>query len=365
MDSFNSEKFKRIVVKVGSSVITNPDGSLNVIRMSRIVEDIASLHKEGISVVLVTSGAVAAGRSDVVPTKRNDEVSIKQMWAAIGQVKLMTTYQYLFQQYKIVAGQVLAAKETFSDRRHYLNVRNCIGAMLAHNVVPIVNENDTVSVSELMFTDNDELSGVIASMMGCEALLLLSNVYGIFTDDPSSPTAELIREVEPDSNWVNQYISPIKSNVGRGGMRTKCTVAQRLAAEGIDVFIANGNTDSIIYDIVNGKDVPRTHFIAAQVTRSDKWKWVAHSEDFAKSGVYVNKGAKDALLGEKPSSLLLVGVESIQGEFKQGDIIKVYCGEEQIAFGKAQYDSEDLKARNLIGAHRKKPLIYYNYLCLV
>lgn len=355
-------KFKRIAIKVGSNVITQSDGTLNIGRMLRIVEDIASLHKQGVDVILISSGAVAAGRNDVVPKKRTDILSMKQVWASIGQVKLMSNYQFLFEKYGMVAGQVLAAKESFGDRQHYLNMRNCVSAMLDNKVVPIVNENDTISISELMFTDNDELSGMMAAMMGCGTLIILSNVDGIFTGAPGEEGSELIREVDGKKD-LEQYIAPVKSAFGRGGMLTKYSIAQKIASEGTDVYIANGTRDSIITDIVREKDVPCTHFVPAEREKPDVWKWLSHSEAFAKGVVYVNKGAKEALYGEKPTSLLLIGVEKIEGSFKKGDIIRVLDSEgEQIGIGRSQYDS--IQAEALLGTKRKKPLIYYNYLCI-
>lgn len=362
MNTINTQ-FKRIAVKVGSNVITQLDGSLNTGRMLRIVEDIAALHKQGVDIVLITSGAVAAGRGDVVPTKRTDEVSAKQMWAAIGQVKLMSNYQFLFGKYGIVAGQVLAAKESFSDRRHYLNMRNCISALLDNKIIPVVNENDTISISELMFTDNDELSGMIASMMGCDSLIILSNVDGIFTGIPGEGDSTLIREVDLNSRDVERYIAPVKSGFGRGGMLTKYSIARKVSSEGTHVYIANGTRDSILSDIVRGKDVPNTHFLAADVEKDDVRKWLSHSEAFAKGAVYVNNGAKEALCSDKASSLLLIGVEKVEGLFSKGDIIRILDSEgEQVGIGKSQYDSET--AESLKGEKRKKPLIYYNYMLI-
>src|SRR5512133_1260073 len=197
--------------------------------MLRIVEDIAILYKQGIEVILISSGAVAAGRSEVSPSKKTDIIVAKQIWAAIGQVKLMSNYQFLFGKYNIQAGQVLASKESFRDRRHYLNMKNCISAMLENKVLPIVNENDTISINELMFTDNDELSGLISSMMDCDTLIILSNVDGVYTGIPGEDGTEMISEISEDSEDLNKYISSVKSGFGRGGMFTKCSVARKIA----------------------------------------------------------------------------------------------------------------------------------------
>ena len=255
--------FNRIAIKVGSNVITQPDGSLNDGRILRLVEDVAILYKQGIEVVLISSGAVAAGRSEVSPSKKTNIVAAKQIWAAIGQVKLMSSYQFLFGKYGIQAGQLLATKESFRDRRHYLNMKNCISAMLENRVLPIVNENDTISINELMFTDNDELSGLISSMMDCKSLIILSNVDGVYNGIPGKKGTELISRIYEESEDLDKYISSVKSGFGRGGMVTKCSIARKIASQGVDVFIANGTRDSIVTDIVRGKDVPYTHFVAS------------------------------------------------------------------------------------------------------
>ena len=358
-----AQNFNRIAIKVGSNVITRSDGSLNTGRMLRIVEDVAVLSKQGVEVILISSGAVAAGRNDVIPSKKTSIISARQMWAATGQVRLMSNYQFLFGKYGIAAGQLLATKESFRDRLHYLNMRNCISAMLENKVLPVVNENDTISITELMFTDNDELSGMISSMMDCDSLIILTNVDGIYTGVPGSTGSDLIHEIDCDSEEIVNYISPSRSGFGRGGMLTKYSIAREIASEGISVFIANGTRDSIITDIIKGKDVPYTHFKAAARKKSGVKKWLSHSLAFAKGGVYINKGAKEALIDEKAVSLLMIGVSKIDGFFKKGDIIRILDEKgRQIGLGKSQYDSR--KAEQFIGEKRKKPLIHYDYLLI-
>jgi glutamate 5-kinase len=355
-------EFTRITVKVGSNVITQNDGSLNQGRILRIVEDVAVLYKQGIEVILISSGAVAAGRGEVVPSKKTNIVSAKQIWAAIGQVKLMSSYQFLFGKYGIQAGQLLAAKESFRDRRHYLNMKNCISAMLENNVLPIVNENDTISINELMFTDNDELSGLISSMMDCQSLIILSNVDGIYNGVPGVAGTELIKRIDERSENPEKYISAVKSGFGRGGMYTKCSIARKLSAQGIDVFIANGTRDAIITDIIRGKDVPYTHFVAGSKKETGVKKWLSHSDTFAKGAVVINSGAREALLGEKATSLLMIGITKINGVFRNGDIVRIEDEDgNNIGLGKCQYDSK--KAEQFIGEKLNKPFIHYD--CLV
>jgi glutamate 5-kinase len=356
-------EFSRITIKVGSNVITQSDGSLNQGRILRIVEDVAILYKQGIEVVLISSGAVAAGRGEVTPSKKTNIVAAKQIWAAIGQVKLMSSYQFLFGKYGIQAGQLLAAKESFRDRRHYLNMKNCISAMLENRVLPIVNENDTISINELMFTDNDELSGLISSMMDCQALIMLSNVDGIYNGVPGIAGTELIKIIDEETENPEKYISSVKSGFGRGGMFTKYTIARKLSAHGIDVFIANGTRDAIITDILRGKDVPYTHFVAGSKRETGVKKWLSHSDTFAKGAVVINSGAREALLGEKATSLLMIGIIMVKGVFKSGDIVRIVDEEgNNIGLGKCQYDSK--RAELNIGEKLNKPFIHYDYMVI-
>ena len=355
--------FGRITVKVGSNVITERDGSLSDGRILRIVEDVAILFKQGIEVILVTSGAVAAGRGLVTPSRKTNIVAAKQIWAAIGQVKLMSSYQFLFGKYGIQAAQLLATKESFRDRRHYLNMKNCISAMLENKVLPIVNENDAISIDELMFTDNDELSGLISSMMDCHSLFILSNVDGVYKGIPGEEGTEIIGSIDEDSEELDQYISTEKSGFGRGGMITKCSIARKIASQGIDVFIANGTRDAIITDIVRGKDVPFTHFIASKKKETGVKKWLSHSDTFAKGAVVINDGAREALFGEKATSLLMIGITKIDGFFKKGDIVRITDSEgNNIGLGTAQLDSK--KAEQHIGEKLNKPFIHYDYLVI-
>ena len=225
------QQLTRIAVKIGSNVLTRRDGTLDVTRMSALVDQIAGLHKAGVEIILVSSGAVASGRSEIHPTKKLDSVDQRQLFSAVGQAKLINRYYELFREHGIPVGQVLTMKENFGTRRHYLNQKNCMTVMLENGVIPIVNENDTISVSELMFTDNDELSGLIASMMDVQALIILSNIDGIYNGSPADPASEVIREIEHGKD-LSSYIQTSKSSFGRGGMLTKTNIARKVADEG-------------------------------------------------------------------------------------------------------------------------------------
>ena len=223
-------RFRRIVVKVGSNVLTRADGTLDTDRMAALADQIAALHRAGVEVIVVSSGAVAAGRGVIAAGHRLDAVSARQLYSAVGQVKLIRRYYELFDARGIVCGQVLTTKQDFETRRHYLNQRNSIRVMLENGVVPIVNENDTVAVTELMFTDNDELSGLLSTMIGAEALVLLTNVDGICNGMPGAPGVEVIREIAPGQRDLPDCIRDAKSSFGRGGMLTKSRIARKVAA---------------------------------------------------------------------------------------------------------------------------------------
>lgn len=355
---------RRIVIKVGSNVLTREDGTLDVTRMSSIVDQVVKLQKNGFEIVLVSSGAVACGRSMLKTSSKLDSVEQRQLFSAIGQVRLVNLYYNLFKDYGISIGQVLTMKESFSTRREYLNQRSCMEVMLQNKVIPIVNENDTVSVTELMFTDNDELSGLVASMMDADTLIILSNIDGIYNGSPKSPKSSVIQKVEPSED-LSKYIQTEKSGFGRGGMITKCTIARKVAEEGIKVMIANGKKDNILVELLLSDNAPvHTEVVPNPQGVSSVKKWIAHSGGFAKGSVKVDDNAVKALKGKTAVSLLLVGVTDVIGEFEEGDIINIMDKDNKvIAVGKASYDSKD--AHQNIGQHDCKPLVHYNYLYLL
>ena len=241
---------KRIAVKIGSNVLTRRDGTLDITRMSAIVDQVAELHKRGMQVILVSSGAVASGRSEIIPSHTLDEVSSRQLYSAIGQAKLMGKYYTLFREHGITCGQVLTTKEGLDKADHYLNQQHCMEVMLAEGVIPIVNENDTLSITELMFTDNDELSGLMAQMMQVDCLIILSNIDGIYDGNPADPKSRVIRSVAATDD-MEQYIQTSKSTLGRGGMLTKCHIARKVASEGIPVIIANGKGEDMLLHLID------------------------------------------------------------------------------------------------------------------
>jgi glutamate 5-kinase len=345
--------------------LTRADGTLDITRMSALVDQIAELHKNNAEIILISSGAVASGRSELKLKNKLDPVSARQVFSAVGQAKLINRYYELFREHGIFCGQVLTTKENFGSRRHYLNQKNCMSSMLENKVIPIVNENDTISVTELMFTDNDELSGLIASMMNMEALIILSNVDGIYSGPPSDPSSGIIREIKKvrrEKDELTDYIQPNKSQFGRGGMTTKYNIACKVADEGISVIIANGKKDNILPSLLkeNSTEVC-TLFVPNENPASNVKKWIAHSDGFAKGELHINNGAKEALTGDKATSLLPIGITRITGEFEKDDLVKIIDEKgSQIGLGKVKYDS--LQARELIGKQGNKPVVHYDYL---
>ena len=252
---------RRIVIKIGSNVLTRQDGKLDVTRMSALVDQVAWLRKQDIEVILVSSGAVACGRRELTVDHTLDSVEQRQLFSAVGQVKLVGLYYDLFREFNIHVGQVLTMKENFQPGEQYRNQQACMTVMLENNVLPIVNENDTVSVTELMFTDNDELSGLIAQMMKADSLILLSNIDGIYTGHPDDPASELIQTVAPYTD-LSKYIQTEKSAFGRGGMHSKYHTASNVQAAGIHVIIANGTRDNILIDLIEKPEsTPHTEFL--------------------------------------------------------------------------------------------------------
>ncbi len=355
--------YNKLCIKIGSNVLANSEGGLNKSRINELVTQIARLHLAGKKVVLVSSGAVAAARGMVIADKKTDRVSQRQLLSSVGQVKLINLYAQLFDLHNIQIAQVLVTKQDFSTREHYLNMKNCVNALWENGVLPVVNENDAVSVTALMFTDNDELSGMMASMMGCEGLIILSNVDGIYNGHPDNENATVIPVIDAEEKDLSQYISTSKSDFGRGGMLTKCRVAQKSAMSGINVHIANGTTDGALIKLLDEDHAfAHTHFKAGEGYPAIK-QWIAFSAGFAKAEVCINKGAMQALCSAKATSLLLAGVISFTGDFEKGDLIKVVNEKkETIGIGKASYSIN--KANKHWHDSKYKPLVHYDYLYL-
>lgn len=357
----STQKKLRITIKVGSNVITNSQGFLDEQVIINISGQIKILKDQGHDVLLISSGAVASGRSIYKFPKKTDTIIQRQVLASIGQVKLISFYKDIFDQQEMVCSQVLVTKEDFKSRNHYLNMQNCLFALLTNHIVPIINENDVVSVTELMFTDNDELAGLISAMVNTDILIILTNVDGVYDGDPALPGTRVIHTFDSKAISISDIGTSKKSSFGRGGILTKCNTAEKIAGMGIPVHIGNGRTENIILRILN-QEVVGTRFPAKKVTSNFK-KYMGHAYEEPKGKVVINQGAKDILMAQKATSLLPVGVIKVIGEFKQGDIIRIVDeNNHEIGLGLAKYS--DKKAREVVGLKNQKPIIHYDHLYL-
>ena len=248
-----AKEYKRIVIKIGSSSLTHPEtGSVNFLKMEKLVRAICDLRNQGKDVCLVSSGAIAVGRDAIGLKERPKDISTKQACAAVGQGRLMMTYQKLFGEYNQTSGQVLMTKNTMINPVSRSNAMNTFEELFKLGVVPIVNENDTVSTYEMQFGDNDTLSALVTCLVNADLLVLLSDIDGLYTDDPhSNPNAKLIKDVtEIDNSIFDMAKDSTGSNVGTGGMATKLTAAKIATYSGADMIIANANDFSVIYKIL-------------------------------------------------------------------------------------------------------------------
>lgn len=363
----------RSVIKIGTNVISKDDGTIDEAILRDLVRQLAHLKKSGHEIILITSGAVGSGRSILCGPQgclrlHHGKETDRQIFAAVGQIKLMNLYSQFFAEYQQLCAQVLVTKEDLRDRLHYLNIKNCFDGLLKEKIFPVINENDVVSVTELMFTDNDELAGLIAAMMNVQTVVILSNVDGIFDRDPSQSGAKILQYIHPHDSLEN-YIAPHKSSFGRGGMLTKARIGQRLAKLGITTHIANGKRPNVLLDIFESAqsvtETPSAHttFLPRKKQSSLK-RWIAYSRGYEKGVVSINQGAEAAITSDqKAVSLLPIGIVHIEGDFEKGEIIKIRNEAEQdIGYGLAEYNSK--KARECMGQKDQKPLIHYDHLFL-
>ena len=359
---------KRIVIKLGTNVLRNDDGEVAVSRIYSFIEDISNLVKQGKEVIIVTSGAVGLGKKKL-ELASTDGDGIKQACAAVGQSRLMSYYENGFANYEITVAQILLTEDDFSMRHRYLSLRTTLNKLLELNVVPIINQNDTVSTIELndilsgmqvCFSDNDKLSALVASELDADLLILLSDINGLYTSNPKeNPDAEFIREVE----CVNDEILGLgtgASDGGRGGMKTKLEAAKLVTRFGGKVLIANGKIPYVINKIFSAEELG-TMFIPTNENLSGKKRWIGYATNVI-GKIVVNEGAKKAIL-ENCTSLLPIGIIEVQNEFKQGEVVSI-CDEngEEFARGMVNYNSEE--CRQIAGNHSDdilKILGYKNY----
>jgi glutamate 5-kinase len=368
---------KLIVVKVGTSGITTSDGKIDQTEMKKLVNQIGAAIKQDYKIILVTSGAVAAGIEELgIPPKPKD-VAFQQAAAATGQSVLMAKYRELFKEFGVKVAQILLTAEDLSNRASYVHTCDVLGLLLKTGVLPIINENDVTSVDELMrtegykvnFSDNDILSVLVASAVCADLVIILSDVEGLYTSDPMQPRAELIKIVDSITAELKSSLNG-KNKLGRGGIQSKIKAAEIATSCGIPVVIANSRKENVIHDILLGKEVG-TYFKPQSRMPAIK-RWIAYGSA-VKGIVHVNKGAKEAILSG--SSLLPIGIVEVVGIFNEGDVISLE-DENHVEFarGNPNYNSSQLnlikglkvtEIQKKLGSDKPKEIIEHRNIHLI
>jgi glutamate 5-kinase len=369
---------KLVVVKVGTSGITTSDGKLDEEDMQRLTSQIAAVHKQGNRVVLVTSGAVAAGIAELGIASKPNDIVFQQAAAATGQSVLMAKYRKMFKQHGLKVAQILLTAEDLSNRASYVHTCNVLEMLLKTGVVPIINENDVTSVDELTpltegyrvnFSDNDILSVLVASAIHADLVIILSDVDGLYTTDPHNPEAKLIRTVDNVTAELKSAVNG-KSKLGRGGIQSKVHAAEIATSCGIPVVVANSRRENVLVDILTDKEVG-TLFKAQKGMPAVK-QWIAYGAS-VKGQIHVNEGAKKAILDG--SSLLPVGVNKVVGHFCEGDVVSLVDeGNVEFAKGNPNYTSGELalikglqisEVKRKLGYIRQKEVIERKHIHLL
>jgi len=355
--------YHRIVVKLGTSLLTGGSDHLNENTMSRLVAQVAQLHRQGLELLIVSSGAIAAGRYKLGLTKRLRGIPFKQVFSSVGQSRLMLIYEQLFSRHNITVAQALLTKADLSDRAGYLNARNTLLALLELRVLCIVNENDVVAVDEIQeakFGDNDNLSAMVANLVDADLLLLLTDTGGLYTADPRrDPDARLIPKVERIDSKIEQLATDTAGNFGIGGMMTKIEAARLATASGITVVIADGREPDVIVKLAAGEAIGTCFWPLTDKLESRK-RWMVSGLS-TRGGLVVDSGAARALRKQN-RSLLATGIKKVEGEFQRGDVVTVYDHKGSIlGCGITNYSSSDIGI--IKGAHSKKiaTLLGYDY----
>jgi glutamate 5-kinase len=338
--------YRRVVAKFGTSLLTAGSTRLNMERMTDLVAQIARLHKQGVEVVIVTSGAIAAGREKLGLTKKAKGVALKQVLASVGQGRLMNIYERLFEQHDITVGQALLTKSVLADRAGYLNARNTLLASLEMGVIPIINENDVVAVDEIRearFGDNDNLSAMVANLIDADLLFILTDIDGLFTADPNrDPSAKMIPLVEKIDGKIDALVSGSTSGMGTGGMVTKIEAARLATSSGVNVVIANGSEKDVLVRVASGEAIG-TRFLPVKSKLDSRERWLLSGLS-TRGKLTVDDGAAKALK-KNDCSLLAAGINQVEGNFQRGDIVDI-CDLKGVKLGSGitNYTSVEVQA---------------------
>lgn len=347
----------RLVIKIGTSLLTDKNGQLNQAILTHLVEQIAALHKKGCQCAVVSSGAVAAGRSQLTFKHEKKNIPFRQALASAGQVVLMKKYQELFQKHGIAVAQALLTNYDFTNRENFLNAKNVFELLLKNRAIPVVNENDVTTVAELKFGDNDMLSAKTAGLISADHLIILTDVDGLFYSDPKkNPNARIINFVDKIDDPIKRFAAGASSNRSLGGMITKLEAAGYATSIGISVCIANGNHRGILQKAVencsnNGALKIGTFFSAAADRIESQKKWL-RPKIVKNAWIEIDDGAAKAL-AKMGKSLLPSGISAVHGDFKRGDVVAVKHAGSEIAYGQINYAASDL---NKIAKHKSSEI---------
>jgi glutamate 5-kinase len=348
------KNIKRMVVKIGFSSLTLSTGGLDRANIEKFVKEVSSLVKRGIQVLIVTSGAIAAGLEDLNISKKPQEITLLQAAASIGQVKLMKLYGDLFSRYNLKIGQILLTQEDTTRREQYLNIKNTIRNLIDLGIIPLINENDSVAVNEIKFGDNDELAALVSVLAEADVLVILTDIEGMYDKDPRiSRDAKLISYIDRIDENIESAAGGIGSTYGIGGMGSKIKAAKICSFSGIKTIIANSRRKNVLDEILEGKNVGT--FFAPQAVKRVKSikKWIAFGMK-TKGAITIDKGAEEAVLN-KGKSILPVGVLKVRGKFNKGDTLKVFSIDNKlIAKGISNFSSDDIL--KIKGKNQKKIL---------
>lgn len=328
------QRHKRVVVKVGTKVITSKERGLDRERIKDIVDQISDIMGKGVEVLLVTSGAIGAGIGLLGLKRKPTELAHLQSAASIGQGHLMHLYGEYFRRRGYLAGQVLLTQDDFDDRKKYLNIKNTIASLLGHKAIPIINENDTVSTNEIKVGDNDRLAQLVSDLSQADMLILLTDVDGLL--DEKGDVISLVEEITPE---ILRLAKSSQCEIGTGGMTSKLEAAKSATLAGIECVVANGTSKGVILKILEGEKTG-TAFRKQSVKYIARKRWIAFSSK-PKGSILVDDGAREALLN-KGRSLLASGITGVEGNFRQGDVIKIIdAGGHEFAKGISGYSASD------------------------
>lgn len=340
------KNIRRIVIKIGSGVLTGQGSGLDGAIMAGIAGQVARLRQEGREVVIVSSGAIAAGRRELGLEERPRTIPQKQATAAVGQSRLMHAYENAFAPHGFTVAQLLLTRDDLANRRRFLNARATIDTLLGYGVIPVINENDTVAVDEIKFGDNDNLSALVTNLADAHLLMILTDIDGFYDADPrSNPDARLIHLVKRITREVEQAAGGAGSTVGTGGMATKVAAAKRAGQYGVPTFMLNGRRPELIAAALAGEEVG-TLFLPAARSLSSRKHWIAHT--LRPTGrITVDDGARQALIGQG-RSLLPSGVVGVAGSFDRGACVRV-CGPDGAEVGRGIVDYSHSEIRAILG----------------